>query len=166
MVLSFFMPNFTFFTSLFGQCFKIQLLKKNHATRKPMKHFSFETFLFRIVWSHPTATLSNSTLEMTVLIFFEYFCIKMVRFVNRYLFFFDIQNPMESVKICVNKCPDRILKTPEDLQNFAKDIQSPICRYDIPLEAYSDIKEYELSLVCPNLPVYPRYVNYSVPTTT
>ncbi|XP_054719564.1 choline transporter-like 1 [Uloborus diversus] len=48
-----------------------------------------------------------------------------------YLFFLNMSNLQESLKICVKKCPDRMLQSDNDVREFERDTGSSLCRYDI-----------------------------------
>lgn len=45
----------------------------------------------------------------------------------RYLFFLDINNVTQSLKICVKQCPDRIIKNIDDICKFYLDTGSQLC---------------------------------------
>lgn len=76
---------------------------------------------------------------------------------SRYLFFLDINNITQSLKICVKKCPDRILWKMEDICQFYKDTGSQLC-HDRPGSDFSACNS-ESSIFkngsCPERPVYP-----------
>ncbi|KYN03777.1 PREDICTED: CTL-like protein 1 [Cyphomyrmex costatus] len=74
-----------------------------------------------------------------------------------YLFFLDINNVTQSLKICVKQCPDRILRTMEDICKFYKETGSQLC-HDRPGGDFSACNS-ESSIFkngsCPERPVYP-----------
>lgn len=45
----------------------------------------------------------------------------------RYLFFLDVHNVTQSLKICVKKCPDRTMTTMNDICKFYKETGSQLC---------------------------------------
>ncbi|XP_055348122.1 choline transporter-like 1 [Paramacrobiotus metropolitanus] len=53
-----------------------------------------------------------------------------------YVFSFDINNPRDSLKICVSRCPDRPLSTLKDLENYGRREGVALCRYDISIAEY------------------------------
>lgn len=76
---------------------------------------------------------------------------------SRYLFFLDINNVTQSLKICVKKCPDRVLSKMEDICKFYKDTGSQLC-HDRPGADFSACNS-DSSIFkngsCPERPVYP-----------
>lgn len=76
---------------------------------------------------------------------------------SRYLFFLDINNITQSLKICVKKCPDRMLWKMEDVCKFYKETGSQLC-HDRPGSDFSACNS-ESSIFkngsCPERPVYP-----------
>jgi len=75
----------------------------------------------------------------------------------RYLFFLDIKNVTHSLKICVKKCPDRILSKMEDICQFYKDTGSQLC-HDRPggdFSACNSKSSIFKNGSCPERPVYP-----------
>lgn len=80
-----------------------------------------------------------------------------------YLFYFNIANLKESLKICVQNCPDRNMEKLEDLQEFYSRTGSMLCRYDF---SFEDLKTTNMNQMladkminqpmgpCPVLPVY------------
>lgn len=75
----------------------------------------------------------------------------------RYLFFLDINNVTQSLKICVKHCPDRTLKTMEDICAFYKATGSQLC-HDRPGGNFSACNSESSKFKngsCPELPVFP-----------
>lgn len=75
----------------------------------------------------------------------------------RYLFFLDISNVTQSLKICVKKCPDRILREMEDICKFYKETGSQLC-HDRPGGDFSACNSQSSIFKngsCPVRPVYP-----------
>lgn len=48
-----------------------------------------------------------------------------------YLFFLNMSNLRQSLKICVKKCPNKELKHKDDIKEFEESTGSRLCRYDI-----------------------------------
>ncbi|XP_011706649.1 PREDICTED: CTL-like protein 1, partial [Wasmannia auropunctata] len=74
-----------------------------------------------------------------------------------YLFFLDIYNVTQSLKICVKKCPDRMLSTMEDICKFYKETGSQLC-HDRPggdFSACNSKSSIFKNGSCPERPVYP-----------
>ncbi|KAM6971976.1 choline transporter-like protein 1 [Aplochiton taeniatus] len=78
---------------------------------------------------------------------------------NKYVFFLDpcnidfIHRKINSMALCVSKCPDTGLKTYEDLKNFASTNGSNLCSYEIIPSNYPwDPNRFTK---CPKLPVPP-----------
>ncbi|XP_061168216.1 choline transporter-like protein 1 isoform X1 [Saccostrea echinata] len=55
-----------------------------------------------------------------------------------YVFMLDIFDPLNSMKLCVNKCPGQDLNTTGDLKTFAITGGSYLCRYDVEENDYDD----------------------------
>lgn len=76
---------------------------------------------------------------------------------NRYLFFLDVTNVEQSIKICVEKCPDRMIKNQNDTCKFYKDTGSKLC-YDKSNSDFSACHSGDNKLsptgFCPDYPVY------------
>ncbi|ESP01318.1 hypothetical protein LOTGIDRAFT_112007 [Lottia gigantea] len=69
-----------------------------------------------------------------------------------FLFFMDMNNPSESLAICVNTCPDRELQDIEEVYQFSVQTGSFLCRYDIDIERYTHTNRSQLG-PCPITPV-------------
>ncbi|XP_076162811.1 choline transporter-like protein 1 isoform X2 [Ptiloglossa arizonensis] len=73
-----------------------------------------------------------------------------------YLFFLDINNVTQSLKICVKKCPDRTMTTMNDICKFYEETGSQLC-HDKPrnnFSACSNGNRKNKTGSCPELPVY------------
>ncbi|XP_076278336.1 choline transporter-like protein 1 isoform X2 [Lasioglossum baleicum] len=73
-----------------------------------------------------------------------------------YLFFLDISNVSQSLKICVKKCPDRQMTTMNDICKFYEETGSQLC-HDKPgndFSACSNGNKENKTGSCPGLPVY------------
>ncbi|KAF7399237.1 hypothetical protein HZH68_007829 [Vespula germanica] len=74
-----------------------------------------------------------------------------------YLFFLDVKNVSQSLKICVKKCPDRTMITMDDICQFYKETGSQLC-HDKPGNDFSacstGINKHNKTGSCPELPVY------------
>ncbi|CAL4240544.1 unnamed protein product, partial [Meganyctiphanes norvegica] len=47
----------------------------------------------------------------------------------KYVFFFNVSNLEESLKLCVKECPDQRLDTLQDVHDFYNRTGSKLCRY-------------------------------------
>ncbi|XP_015511802.1 choline transporter-like 1 isoform X2 [Neodiprion pinetum] len=73
-----------------------------------------------------------------------------------YLFFLDVANLKDSLKICVKECPDRNMETMEQVCQFYKDTGSQLC-HDRPgskFSACTSQNSKDKTGACPVLPVY------------
>lgn len=73
-----------------------------------------------------------------------------------FLFFMDVANVKNSLKICVKKCPDRKLNTMDDVCKFYKETGSQLC-HDGPgsnFSACNSSNNKNKTGSCPELPVY------------
>ena len=71
----------------------------------------------------------------------------------------DVLDPTDSMEICTTKCPDEMLETKEQVQEWSKENKSPLCRYDINISDYLDPDiEWGKKGPCPELPVFARFV--------
>lgn len=75
---------------------------------------------------------------------------------SRFLFFLDIYNVTQSLKICVKQCPDKILENINDICTFYKETGSQLC-HDRPGGDFSACNSESSKFKngsCPKLPVY------------
>ncbi|XP_023668251.2 choline transporter-like protein 1 isoform X2 [Paramormyrops kingsleyae] len=76
---------------------------------------------------------------------------------NKYVFFLDpcnidlVHRKIKSMALCVSKCPDVPLISPESLKNFAEQNGSLLCSYDLSPDQYTTSPEKATK--CPKLPV-------------
>ncbi|XP_015171420.1 PREDICTED: CTL-like protein 1 [Polistes dominula] len=74
-----------------------------------------------------------------------------------YLFFLDVKNVSQSLKICVKKCPDRTMKTMDEVCQFYKETGSQLC-HDKPGNNFSacstGVYKHNKTKPCLELPVY------------
>lgn len=76
------------------------------------------------------------------------------------MFFLDVRNVKQSLKICVKKCPDKKLSTMNDVCQFYKDTGSQLC-LDKPNSGFSACNSQSTENktgACPALPVYDSIV--------
>lgn len=86
-----------------------------------------------------------------------------------YLFYLDLLHFDKTLKICVEKCPDRLIENVYDLISFYEDTNSNLCRYDFNISALTNDtvinfgdNEHAMQLdnifnvfgPCPNFPIY------------
>uniref|UniRef100_A0AAR2M2Q1 Choline transporter-like protein n=1 Tax=Pygocentrus nattereri TaxID=42514 RepID=A0AAR2M2Q1_PYGNA len=78
---------------------------------------------------------------------------------NKYVFFLDpcnidlVKRKINSVALCVFRCPETELQTYDDLRKFAFTNGSKLCSYEVSLDRYSD--DPNKATKCPKLPVPP-----------
>ena len=65
-------------------------------------------------------------------------------------------NPFESMHVCVSKCPNKRLDTPQEVKEFCEETDSRLCAYNVDIEDYGDGSLYTEDGPCPDLPVYKR----------
>lgn len=76
-----------------------------------------------------------------------------------YLFFLDVKELRQTLKICVKECPTRLINNKNELYSYYQDRSTSLCRYDfnmnVLLEAdRSDLKLFNFLGPCPPFPVY------------
>ncbi|XP_011296701.1 CTL-like protein 1 [Fopius arisanus] len=73
-----------------------------------------------------------------------------------YLFFLDVKDLHQSLKICVKKCPDRTMNYTSEVCQFYKRTGSQLChdRPEIGFTACSDNGNHNKTEYCPRLPVH------------
>ncbi|XP_063982446.1 choline transporter-like 1 [Diachasmimorpha longicaudata] len=73
-----------------------------------------------------------------------------------YLFFLDVRDIKQSLKICVRKCPDRKMNYMSDVCQFYKSTGSQLChdRPEVGFTACSDTGTQNKTGYCPRLPVH------------
>ena len=78
-----------------------------------------------------------------------------------YVFFFDVKELQQSLKICVKECPKLQLNDSRDLYNYYRETDSKYCRYDFDMKKLNDPKilrddamYFDIVGPCPKLPVY------------
>lgn len=76
-----------------------------------------------------------------------------------YVFFFDLKEIQQSLKICVKNCPEKDLNTTQDVYSYYKEKDSKYCRYDFDMnKLQSADKDNEMIFhftgPCPKLPIY------------
>ncbi|XP_062574993.1 choline transporter-like protein 1 isoform X2 [Saccostrea cucullata] len=80
-----------------------------------------------------------------------------------YVFMLDIFDPLNSMKLCVNKCPGQDLNTTDDLTRFAITGGSYLCRYDVNENDYDEAVKKGL---CPGkVFASESLLNYCVPSS-
>lgn len=78
-----------------------------------------------------------------------------------FVFFFDLKEIKQSLKICVRECPKRQIENPRDLYTYYQEKNSKFCRYDFDMNKLNeggllstDQMVFDLSGPCPKLPIY------------
>lgn len=77
------------------------------------------------------------------------------------VFFLDIKEWRQTLKLCVKKCPDRTLINKNDLYQYYKETNSQLCRYDFNMSFLiqpipNNLSYFNILGPCPELPVYER----------
>lgn len=81
-----------------------------------------------------------------------------------YLFFLDMREIRQTLKICVKQCPTKTISSTNELYRYYKDTDSQYCRYDFDMTLLMDVQNDQKSDYfhflgpCPPLPVYERFV--------
>lgn len=78
-----------------------------------------------------------------------------------FLFYLDVKNIHNSLKVCVSKCPSRNLKDMKDIIAFYQETNSSLCLYDFEknFQNYDTVHDNLISNgsgSCPSFPVYER----------
>jgi solute carrier family 44 (choline transporter-like protein), member 1 len=77
------------------------------------------------------------------------------------VFFFDLKEIKQSLKICVKECPKRQIDNPRDLYSYYQEAGSKYCRYDFDMNKLNDGRLsstdemiFDFTGPCPKLPIY------------
>lgn len=77
------------------------------------------------------------------------------------LFYFDVKELKQSLKICVKTCPKRTLNEPRDLLQYLTETGTQLCKYDYNMQQLDRLSKSDKAFntlgPCPSLPVYERY---------
>lgn len=78
-----------------------------------------------------------------------------------YVFFFDLKEIKQSLKLCVKQCPTRDINDPRELYSYHQEQGSQYCRYDFDMNklndrgiSASDEMMFHFTGPCPKLPIY------------
>lgn len=78
-----------------------------------------------------------------------------------YVFFFDLKEIKQSIKLCVKKCPSKEINSPRELYTYYKEDGTQYCRYDFDMNKLDspslkadDDMIFHFTGPCPRLPVY------------
>ena len=76
-----------------------------------------------------------------------------------YVFFFDLKELQQSLKLCVKECPKRQIDNPKELYKYYKETDSQYCRYDFDMKhletlSVDDEMAFHFTGPCPKLPIY------------
>ena len=69
----------------------------------------------------------------------------------------DALDPLDSVELCISKCPNRKLYTPAAVKELAQNEGILLCDYNLNISDYESAN-YGRKGPCPDLPVWPTYV--------
>lgn len=77
------------------------------------------------------------------------------------LFFLDVKELRQTLKICVKSCPDRTMLNRLDLYRYYTDTKSKLCRYDFNMSLLLEddrpnMKYFDFLGPCPTFPVFER----------
>lgn len=77
------------------------------------------------------------------------------------MFFFDLKEIKQSLKLCVKECPKRQIDNARDLYSYYKAEGSQYCRYDFDMNklndgqlSSTDAMVFDFTGPCPKLPIY------------
>lgn len=78
-----------------------------------------------------------------------------------YLFFLDMKELRQTLKICVKECPKKTITSTSELYRYYKDSDSQYCRYDFNMSLLLNVQQSQSDFFhflgpCPPLPVYER----------
>lgn len=90
-----------------------------------------------------------------------------------YVFFLDIKHLRETLKLCVEECPNKKVSSKAELFDYFKTRNTVFCRYDFSMfrlqeTVRPDVNYFDYHGPCPVLPVYPSkpVLNRCVPSIT
>lgn len=78
-----------------------------------------------------------------------------------YVFFLDIKEWQQTLKICVEQCPDRNIQEQDQLYRYYKETNSHLCQYDFNMTLLEspipkNMTYFHILGPCPKLPVSKR----------
>lgn len=78
-----------------------------------------------------------------------------------YVFFFDITEWEQTLKLCVKSCPDRKIENKDQLYTYYKETNSHLCRYNFDMSLLAqpipqNLTYFNILGPCPEFPVYKR----------
>lgn len=131
-------------------------------------HFQIAIAVFAFVYGNPVRLINGfdsfgNTCGVEKNEHFSDFTLSGINTLDKpYVFFLNISEWRQTLKICVRKCPNRQLTNPKDLYRFYTDTQSQLCRYDFNMSLLdmpipNDLTYFNILGPCPELPVDERY---------
>lgn len=76
------------------------------------------------------------------------------------LFYFNIKELKQSLKICVKSCPKRTIAEPTELQRYYEETNTQLCKYDYDMRQLAKMsksdKIFNTLGPCPTFPIYER----------
>lgn len=80
-----------------------------------------------------------------------------------YVFFLDISELRQTLKVCVKNCPNQLISNRQDLYSYYKTTQNQLCRYDFNMSLLASpeptgLNYFDILGPCPKFPVYERLV--------
>lgn len=78
------------------------------------------------------------------------------------LFFLDVKELRQTLKICVKECPSRVINDQNELYKYYVERNSSLCRYDFDmtnlLQRHDKMQFFNFLGPCPTFPIYKRCV--------
>lgn len=80
------------------------------------------------------------------------------------VFFLDVKELRQTLKICVKSCPNQVIPNKDDLYRYYQKTGSQLCRYDFNMTLLekpvpTGMDYFNILGPCPTLPVFERYLN-------
>lgn len=78
-----------------------------------------------------------------------------------YVFFLDIRELRQTLKLCVKSCPDQAIRNGSELYKYYQKTGSQLCRYDFDMSLLArptpaEMRYFDILGPCPKFPVYER----------
>lgn len=78
-----------------------------------------------------------------------------------YVFFLDIRELRQTLKLCVKSCPNQFINSGKELYKYYQNTGSQLCRYDFNMSLLvqpmpEGMRYFDILGPCPTLPVYER----------
>lgn len=78
------------------------------------------------------------------------------------LFFLNVKELRQTLKVCVKSCPNEVIMNKEQLYKYYTTSNNQLCRYDFNMSLLNQpipkgINYFDILGPCPSLPIYERY---------